>query len=208
MSYKLPELPYPYDGLEPVMDTRTMEIHHRKHHAGYVEKLNKTLEEHHYLEGFSLDELLKNLPSIPLEIRTSIRNNGGGHFNHSFFWKVMRPQGGGEPRGDLRGAIERFFGSFEAFKDRFSEAAITFFGSGWAWLAVTRFGELFLLSTPNQETPLTGGLVPILGIDLWEHVYYLKYQNRRSEYVQNWWKVVNWEAVAENYREAMNHIRG
>lgn len=203
MIHKLPELPYSYDALEPYIDARTMEIHHTKHHAGYVTKLNAALEKYPDLGKYSLEELLRNLDSIPEDIRTVVRNNGGGHYNHSLFWRVMGPDGGGQPEGELYESIVKTFGSFEEFKAKFSDAAATRFGSGWAWLAVTHFGDLVVMSTPNQDSPIMLGIVPILGLDVWEHAYYLKYQNRRTEYIQNWWNVVNWDAVAKNLREAL-----
>ena len=208
MPFKLPDLPYPYDALEPYIDAQTMEIHHTKHHGGYVSKLNQALEKYPQLQGYTVEDLLRNLASVPEDIRTAVRNNGGGHANHSLFWTVMKPQGGGQPTGDLLKAIEKYFGSFDAFQEKFSNAAITRFGSGWAWLVVTRFGDLYVYSTPNQDSPYMDGFIPILGLDVWEHAYYLKYQNRRAEYVQNWWHVVNWEQVAENYWEALEALKG
>ncbi|RMF30813.1 MAG: superoxide dismutase [Chloroflexi bacterium] len=199
MAHQLPELPYAYDALEPYIDEQTMRIHHTKHHNGYVSKLNAALEKYPDLQGVSLETLLRHLPSVPEEIRTAVRNNGGGHANHSLFWTVMGPGGGGSPTGDLAGAINDAFGSFDAFKERFTHAALTRFGSGWAWLALTGFGKLVVYSTPNQDSPYLDGFTPLLGLDVWEHAYYLKYQNRRAEYVNNWWNVVNWEAVAERY---------
>jgi Fe-Mn family superoxide dismutase len=208
MAYELPKLVYPYDALEPHIDAKTMEIHHSKHHAGYVAKLNKALEGYSDLQSYQAEELIKNLASLPDEIRVAVRNNGGGHVNHTLFWKIMGPNGGGEPKGELLKAIERHFGNFQSFKEKFTETAVGHFGSGWAWLVLDRFGHLRVLSTPNQDSPLTLGLIPILGIDVWEHAYYLKYQNRRAEYVENWWNVVNWEAVFENYERAPKEIRG
>ncbi len=207
MAHKLPELPYSYDALEPYIDARTMEIHHTKHHAGYVKKLNAALEKYPKLAGYTLEELLRNLESVPEDIRTAVRNNGGGHYNHSLFWRIMGPNAGGNPRGELLDAIVKTFGSFEEFKERFSKAAATRFGSGWAWLAVTRFGDLVVFSTPNQDNPVMMGIVPVLGLDVWEHAYYLKYQNRRTEYIENWWNVVNWEEVAKNYKEALDRLK-
>ncbi len=199
MPYTLPELPYAYDALEPSIDARTMEIHHSKHHAGYVKKLNAALEKHPELFDTPLEKLLANLDEVPEDIRTAVRNNGGGHFNHTLFWTIMAPNAGGKPQGALLTAIEATFGDFDAFKKAFDEAALGRFGSGWAWLSVKPDGGLVVHSTPNQDTPLAEGLTPILGLDVWEHAYYLKYQNRRDEYVTNWWNVVNWAEVDARY---------
>ena len=201
MTFELPSLPYAYGGLEPSIDAMTMEIHHGKHHNAYVSNLNAALEKHPELAGKSLDDLATDLAAVPEDIRTAVRNNGGGHFNHSLFWTVMSPGGGGEPSGDLAAAIGAAFGDFAAFKEIFAKAAATRFGSGWAWLGV-KDGKLAVLSMPNQDVPMLEGLTPVLGIDVWEHAYYLKYQNRRPEYVSNWWNVVNWEEVARRYSEA------
>ena len=201
MTFKLPSLAYAYDALEPSIDAMTMEIHHNKHHNAYVNNLNSALEKHPELAGKSLEELVTNINSVPEDIRTAVRNNGGGHFNHSLFWTVMSPNGGGEPSGDLAAAIGDAFGDFASFKETFSKAAATRFGSGWAWLGFKN-GKLTVLSMPNQDVPMMEGLTPILGIDVWEHAYYLKYQNRRPEYVSNWWNVVNWEEVANRYANA------
>jgi superoxide dismutase, Fe-Mn family len=200
MKFELPVLPYAYDALEPHIDALTMEIHHTKHHQTYVNNLNAALEKHPELQNKALDELVRNPNALPEDIRTAVRNNGGGHFNHSIFWMVMSPNGGGEPKGDLANAISNAFGDFAAFKDTFSQAAITRFGSGWAWLGL-KGGKLKVISLPNQDAPLMEGLVPLLGLDVWEHAYYLKYQNRRPEYVSNWWNVVNWEEVARRFAE-------
>ena len=207
MAFELPALPYGYDALEPYIDTCTMLIHHTKHHAGYVNKLNAALAKHPEWEGRSLEELLGNLDALPEDIRTAVRNNGGGHFNHSLFWTVMSPQGGGEPEGELRQAIDAAFGSFAAFREAFTKAALGRFGSGWAWLVVLDDGSLAVTSTPNQDNPLMRGYVdvtgtPILGLDVWEHAYYLRYQNRRAAYVEAWWNVVNWAEVARRFQEA------
>ena len=202
MAHELPALPYPYDALEPYIDARTMEIHHTKHHQGYVNKLNAALEKYPDLQKVPLEELLRNIASVPEDIRTAVRNNGGGHVNHSLFWTIMGPNGGGQPSGALAAAIEAAFGSFDAFKEAFSQAAATRFGSGWAWLVVDAFGNLKVYSTPNQDSPYMDGFTPILGLDVWEHAYYLKYQNRRPEYIQNWWNVVNWDEVARRYEAA------
>jgi Fe-Mn family superoxide dismutase len=201
MAFELPSLPYAYDALEPYIDAQTMEIHYTKHHNGYVTKLNAALEKHSNLAGKSLEDLVGDLNSVPEDIRTAVRNNGGGHYNHSIFWRVMSPNGGGEPKGDLAKVISEAFGSFSAFKEKFSNAAATRFGSGWAWLGF-KGGKLTVLSMPNQDVPLMEGLTPILGLDVWEHAYYLKYQNRRAEYISNWWNVVNWEEVARRFDES------
>jgi Fe-Mn family superoxide dismutase len=202
MAFTLPLLPYSEDALEPHVDGRTMGIHHDKHHAGYTNNLNKAIEGNTDLEGKSVNEILGNLNAIPEGIRTAIRNNGGGFANHSLFWTIMSPDGGGEPQGELAAAIDDAFGNFENFKDNFSKAAMTRFGSGWAWLYVDGSGKLAVTSTANQDTPLMDGLTPILGLDVWEHAYYLNYQNRRGDYIAAWWNVVNWAQVAANYAAA------
>ena len=208
MAHQLPELPYSYDALEPYIDAKTMEIHHRKHHAGYIENLNKALEGHSELQNRSCDELLAMLGTLPANIRTAVRNNGGGHFNHSLFWNVMKKDGGGAPRGELSEVIQTAFGSFAEFKSRFSKAAATQFGSGWAWL-IFRGGELVVKATPNQDNPLMLGRgEPILGLEVWEHAYYLRYQNRRADYVEAWWNVVNWDRVGENLIAAKKASQG
>ncbi|SHK91031.1 superoxide dismutase [Rhodothermus profundi] len=206
MAFTLPPLPYAYDALEPYIDARTMEIHYTKHHQGYVDKLNKALEGHPELQNKSIEDLLRGINEIPEAIRTAVRNNGGGHANHSLFWTIMKPNGGGEPTGELAEAIRSTFGSFEAFKEKFSAEAAGRFGSGWAWLVVDENGKLQVYSTPNQDSPYMQGHTPILGLDVWEHAYYLKYQNRRAEYIQNWWNVVNWEQVAQYYKEALAKV--
>ncbi|GAA4070742.1 superoxide dismutase [Amphibacillus indicireducens] len=200
-KFELPELPYAYDALEPHIDKETMSIHHTKHHNTYVSNLNGALEGHSDLENKSLDELLKDLDNLPKEIQTAVRNNGGGHANHSLFWELMSPNGGGSPKGSLAEAIDVKFGSFDQFKEDFKAAATGRFGSGWAWLVVDN-GELAITSTPNQDTPIMEGKTPILGVDVWEHAYYLKYQNKRPDYVSAFWNVVNWDKVAELYQEA------
>jgi superoxide dismutase, Fe-Mn family len=202
MAFQLPPLPYPEDSLEPHIDARTMSIHHDKHHAGYTNNLNNALEGHTDLAGKSIEELLANLNDLPESIRTAVRNNGGGYANHSLFWEIMSPNGGGAPSGDLAAAINNAFGSFDGFKERFANAAATRFGSGWAWLYVNEEGSLAVGSTPNQDTPLMDGNTPILGLDVWEHAYYLNYQNRRGDYVSSWWNIVNWDAVAAKYAAA------
>jgi Fe-Mn family superoxide dismutase len=196
--YSLPQLPYPYDALEPYIDKMTMEIHHTKHHQGYINNLNSALEKYPEFHNLELEEILRNLNQLPEEIRTAVRNNGGGHYNHSLFWEIMKPNGGGEPKGKLKEEIERNFGSFEEFKKLFSETAIKHFGSGWAWLVITSDKKLKVYSMLNQDNPLMNGDIPIMGLDVWEHAYYLKYQNRRAEYVEAWWHVVNWDKIEEN----------
>lgn len=201
MAYTLPELPYSYDALEPHFDKETMNIHHTKHHNTYVTKLNDALEGHDNLQAKSIDELVADLNSVPESIRTAVRNNGGGHANHSFFWKILSPNGGGEPSGDLASAINSKFGSFEKFKEEFAAAGAGRFGSGWAWLVVNN-GELEITSTPNQDSALTDGKTPVLGLDVWEHAYYLKYQNKRPDYINAFWSVVDWNAVEKLYTSA------
>ncbi len=201
MPHELPPLPYAYDALEPHIDKRTMEIHHDKHHAGYVSKLNAALQEHAGLGDWSVEKLISQLSEVPEDIRTAVRNNGGGHANHTLFWEIMGPGAGGEPSGDLAKAIKSAFGDSASFKDRFTGAATTRFGSGWAWLSVDS-GKLVVESTPNQDSPLMEGRTPILGLDVWEHAYYLNYQNRRPDYISAWWNVVNWDAVAQRYADA------
>ncbi|OUM86872.1 MAG: superoxide dismutase [Bacillus thermozeamaize] len=200
-KHELPALPYAFDALEPHIDAQTMEIHHGRHHATYVNNLNAALEGHPELQQKSVEELISDLNSIPESIRTAVRNNGGGHANHSLFWEIMSPQGGGAPTGALAEDINKTFGSFEKFKEEFTKAATGRFGSGWAWLVVDG-GKLAVMSTPNQDNPLMEGKTPILGLDVWEHAYYLKYQNRRPDYIAAWWNVVNWDAVNERYAKA------
>jgi superoxide dismutase, Fe-Mn family len=202
MAFELSPLPYAEDALEPHIDARTMSIHHDKHHAAYTNNLNAALEGHAGLADKSIEALLGDLDSLPESIRTAVRNNGGGFANHSLFWATMSANGGGEPTGDLADAINAAFGSFAAFKEQFAKAAATRFGSGWAWLYVDGSGNLAVGSTPNQDTPLMEGNTPILGLDVWEHAYYLNYQNRRPDYVSAWWNVVDWSAVADNYAAA------
>jgi len=199
MAFVLPPLPYSEDALEPTIDARTMSIHHDKHHAGYTNNLNNALDGHPDLAGKSVEELLGSLNSVPESIRGAVRNNGGGFANHSLFWTIMAPGAGGAPSGELAEAIDEAFGSFDSFKETFAKAAATRFGSGWAWLYVDASGKLAVTSTANQDTPLMEGGKPILGLDVWEHAYYLNYQNRRPDYIAAWWNVVNWSAVAEYY---------
>jgi Fe-Mn family superoxide dismutase len=201
MAHTTPDLPYPYNALEPHIDVRTMEIHHTKHHNAYVTKLNAALEQHPDLAAKSVENLLTDIGEVPDGIRTAVRNNGGGHANHTLFWKIMGPGKGGQPGGDLGTAIDSTFGSFDAFKDTFTNAAATRFGSGWAWLAV-KAGKLEVLSTANQDSPLMEGYNPILGLDVWEHAYYLNYQNRRPDYISAFWNVVNWDQVADHFASA------
>lgn len=198
MSFELPKLPYAEDALEPYIDAQTMNIHHTKHHQAYITNLNAAIEKHPELANKSLEALLSDLNGIPEDIRTAVRNHGGGTWNHNLFWEIMGTKMGGSPSGELGNALEAAFGSFDAFKDEFSKAAAGRFGSGWAWL-VKKGDGLAVVSTANQDNPLSDGTTPILGIDVWEHAYYLKYQNRRPEYISNWWNVVNWDAVAERY---------
>jgi superoxide dismutase, Fe-Mn family len=198
MSIQLSPLPYSYDALEPFIDTQTMQIHHDKHHAAYVSNLNVTLEKYTELAGKSLEALLTNLIVIPEEIRTAVRNHGGGTWNHDLFWQIMAPKAGGEPQGVLADNINNAFGNFANFKTEFEKAAMGRFGSGWAWL-VKKGNGLAIISTANQDNPLSDGMFPLLTLDVWEHAYYLKYQNRRAEYVNNWWNVVNWAEVARRY---------
>ena len=202
MAFELPPLPYAEDALEPYIDARTMGIHHDKHHAAYTNNLNAALEGHADLAGKSIEALLGNLDAVPESIRTAVRNNGGGFANHNLFWEIMGPNGGGEPSGDLAAAIDSAFGSFAAFKEQFAKAGATRFGSGWAWLYVGKNGSLAVGSSPNQDTPLMEGNTPVLGLDVWEHAYYLNYQNRRPDYISAWWNVVNWDAVAAKYAAA------
>src|SRR5690554_6011186 len=202
MTYKLPELTYAFDALEPVIDKETMNIHYSKHHQGYTNNLNAALEKFPEVAKTDVVDLITDLTLVPEEIRTAVRNNGGGFLNHALFWEVMAPNGAKAPKGDLLVAIEKAFGSFDEFKTKFETAAKTRFGSGWAWLAVDSNKELIVLSTPNQDSPLSQGLTPILGLDVWEHAYYLHYQNRRPDYVSAWWDVVNWDVVGEKFNAA------
>ncbi len=206
MSYHLPALPFAHDALEPYIDAKTMEIHHEKHHGTYVAKLNTALEGQNLFAAKTLDELLADLKAVPENIRAAVRNNGGGHWNHTFFWNIMKGNAGGQPEGDLAAAINRDFGSFAAFKENFKNAGLNRFGSGWAWLLVNADGKLVVASTPNQDNPLMdvaeAAGQPILGVDVWEHAYYLKYQNRRPEYLEAFFNVINWAAVADHFENA------
>jgi Fe-Mn family superoxide dismutase len=201
MSYQLPPLPYSFDALEPYIDAQTMEIHHDKHHATYLTNLNKALESAPALVGKTAEDLLKDLNAVPESIRTAVRNNGGGYVNHNFFWPSMAPKGGGELAASsvLGKDVLATFGSFDTFKEKFTSAALGRFGSGWAWLALDRSSQLTVYSTANQDSPLSEGFTPLLGLDVWEHAYYLKYQNRRADYIGAWWNLVNWEKVIERY---------
>jgi Fe-Mn family superoxide dismutase len=202
MAFELPPLPYPADALEPHIDARTMEIHHGKHHQTYVNNLNGALEKHPELQSKGLKELLSQVQSLPEDIRTVVRNNGGGHANHTMFWQIMGPNGGGQPQGELAQAIESTFGGFDAFKEQLTKAAVGQFGSGWGWLVLDENGSLSVKGLPNQDSPYMQNQVPVLGVDVWEHAYYLKYQNRRPDYVAAWWNVVNWEVVGQRYEQA------
>jgi len=199
MPFTLPSLPYPYDALEPHIDARTMEIHHTKHHQAYVNNLNAALEKAPEFAGKSLDELMRGINSVPESVRAAVRNNGGGHWNHTMFWELMASKKGGEPSGRLGDAIKKAFGDFAKFKEQFTAAGVGRFGSGWAWLIDDGNGRLSITSTPNQDNPLMEGKKAILGLDVWEHAYYLKYQNRRPDYIGAWWNVVNWDAVGKRF---------
>jgi Fe-Mn family superoxide dismutase len=202
MAYELPPLPYSNYALEPHIDAKTMEIHHDKHHAAYVTNVNKAIAGKGDLEKKSVEELISNLNAVPEDIRTAVRNNGGGHANHTLFWRSMTPKGGGAPTGKLAEDINATFGSFDAFKEKFEAAGLGRFGSGWAWLIVNKTGKLEVVSTANQDNPLMEGNKPVLGNDVWEHAYYLKHQNKRADYLKGWWNVVNWAEVAKNYDAA------
>ena len=203
MAHELPPLPYDYNALEPHIDEMTMRIHHDKHHAAYVTNLNKALESAPELQALSVADLLKDLGKVPENIRTAVNNNGGGHYNHTMFWTIMGPNGGGEPGGALADAMTAAFGDFASFKEKINNAGMTRFGSGWAWLVMGQDGKLSVMSTANQDCPISSGLKPIMGVDVWEHAYYLKYQNRRADYLAAWWNVVNWSEIAARYQKAM-----
>ena len=196
--FTLPDLPYGYNALEPHIDEETMKIHHDKHHKAYMDKLNTALEGHPELSGKSIEELLSNLDAVPEDIRTAVRNNGGGYYHHSLFWEMMSADGG-KPEGEIAKAIDETFGSFDSFKEQLTNAATTLFGSGWAWLTKDKDGKLSILTTQNQDSPVSSGLTPLLGIDVWEHAYYLKYQNRRPEFIEAWWNVVNFQYANDKF---------
>ncbi len=203
MPFELPPLPYDYAALEPTIDAQTMTLHHDKHHATYVANLNGAVDKHPELGEKTPEDLLKNLDAVPEDVRTVVRNNGGGHVNHTMFWQIMKPNGGGEPTGNIADQIKTDFGSFEDFKKKFNETTAKQFGSGWGWL-VWKGGKLEIVTTPNQDSPLSQGLYPILGNDVWEHAYYLKYQNKRPDYLAAWWSVVNWEEVGKRFAKAQS----
>jgi superoxide dismutase, Fe-Mn family len=200
MAYELPPLSYPFNALEPHIDAKTMEIHHDKHHQAYITNANNALKDHPDLAAKPVDELIANLSQVPESIRTVVRNNAGGHSNHSFFWKIMAPNAGGAPKGKLAEAITSTFGSVDAFKEKFQAAGASRFGSGWAWLVVNKEGKLEITSTPNQDSPIMEGLKPVIGVDVWEHSYYLLYQNKRPDYLKAWWNVVSWDQAEKNFQ--------
>jgi len=202
MAFELPPLPYDYNALEPSIDAQTMQIHHDLHHNAYITNLNNAIKDS-AVASWSIEQLVSRISEVPESIRTAVRNNGGGHFNHSMFWQIMGPGGGGAPGGDLASAIDQAFGSFHAFKDAFKDAGVKRFGSGWAWLILDKGGKLQVTSTPNQDNPLMEGLYPVMGNDVWEHAYYLTYQNKRPAYLDAWWNVVNWDAVASRYQKGL-----
>ena len=202
MAHEVPPLPYDYAALEPTIDSQTMHLHHDKHHLAYVTNLNAALEKAPELQNKSAEELLKNLSAVPEAIRTAVRNNGGGHVNHSMFWKIMGPNAGGEPKGEIADAIKSTFGDFNAFKEKFNDAGVKQFGSGWAWLVKGSDGKLAITSSPNQDNPMSNGQFPVMGNDVWEHAYYLKYQNRRADYLKEWWNVVNWAEVNKRFQDS------
>jgi Fe-Mn family superoxide dismutase len=202
VAFEVPPLPYDYTALEPYIDEQTMHLHHDKHHLAYVTNLNAALEGQTQLASLSIEDLMRHINDVPESIRTTVRNNGGGHVNHSMFWAIMKPNGGGQPTGALATAIQGAFGSFDDFKAKFNDAGVKRFGSGWAWLVMDRGGQLQVLSSANQDSPLMDGQFPIMGNDVWEHAYYLKYQNRRADYLSAWWNVVNWDEIAKRYEQA------
>ncbi len=201
MAYELPTLPYAYDALEPHIDARTMEIHHTKHHQAYITKVNEALADKPELAQKSIEDLISDLSAVPEDVRTVVRNNGGGHANHSFFWQIMGPNGGGEPSGKLAEDIKSTFGGLEQLKEKINAAGVGRFGSGWSWLVKNKGGQLEVMSTPNQDSPLMDGHTPVLGVDVWEHAYYLNYQNRRPDYLKAWWNTVNWAEVGKRYEQ-------
>lgn len=202
MAFELPPLPYSYDALEPYIDAQTMQFHHDNHHATYVKNLNGAVEKHPELQSMSPEDMLRNINSVPDDVRKVVRNNGGGHVNHTMFWEIMSPNGGGEPTGAIADAIKQAFGSFDAFKEQFNKAAAGHFGSGWAWLVRSSDGKLQVIDTLNQDSPFMDGHYPILGNDLWEHAYYLKYQNRKADYFNAWWNVINWNEINKRFEAA------
>ncbi|HKV85205.1 MAG TPA: superoxide dismutase [Ktedonobacterales bacterium] len=202
MAYQLPPLPYDYNALEPHIDEQTMRLHHDKHHQAYVDNVNKALQGQAQFENLPVEELLRRINEVPADIRTAVQNNGGGHANHSMYWQIMKPNGGGTPAGELADAINAAFGSFDNFKTAFNDAGTKRFGSGWAWLVLGQDGKLAVTSSANQDSPLMTGQLPIMGNDVWEHAYYLKYQNRRAEYLNAWWNVLNWDEIARRYSQA------
>jgi Fe-Mn family superoxide dismutase len=202
MPYEVPALPYAYNALEPHIDEATMRVHHDKHHGAYVTNVNNALADAPQLANLKIEDLLRRIAEVPEKIRTAVRNNGGGHANHSMFWTIMKPQGGGKPSGALAQAIDKKFGGFEAFQTAFNDAGLKRFGSGWAWLVVNKSGDLEVLSTANQDSPYLEGLYPVMGNDVWEHAYYLKYQNRRGEYLSAWWNTLNWEEIGKRFAAA------
>ena len=202
MAFEVPPLPYDYNALEPYIDTQTMQLHHDKHHAAYVNNLNAALQNAPQFASLAIEDLIRRINDVPDNIRTAVRNNGGGHLNHSMFWQIMTPNGGGQPGGELASAINSTFGSFDQFKAAFNDAGVKRFGSGWAWLVAGQGGKLQVISTANQDSPLIDGLFPIMGNDVWEHAYYLKYQNRRPDYLNAWWNVVNWNEIEKRYQQA------
>jgi superoxide dismutase, Fe-Mn family len=202
MAYELPPLSYPFNALEPHIDAKTMEIHHDKHHQAYITNANNALKDHADLAAKPVDELIADLNQVPESIRTVVRNNAGGHSNHTFFWKIMAPNAGGKPKGKLAAAIDSTFGGFDQFKEKFQAAAAGRFGSGWGWLVLGKDGRLAITSTPNQDSPIMEGLKPVIGVDVWEHSYYLLYQNRRPDYLKAWWNVVNWDQAEKNFEAA------
>jgi len=201
MAYELPPLPYDYSALEPYIDTQTMQLHHDKHHQAYVTAVNNALKDQSQFASLPIEDLIRRLNEVPESIRTVVRNNGGGHVNHSMFWQIMKPNGGGEPTGALASAIQSTFGSFDAFKTAFNDAGVKRFGSGWAWLILDSSGKLQITSTANQDSPYMDGNYPVMGNDVWEHAYYLKYQNRRPDYLNAWWNVVNWDEISRRYQQ-------
>ena len=201
MAYELPPLPYDYSALEPYIDTQTMQLHHDKHHQAYVTAVNNALKDQSQFASLPIEDLIRRLNEVPESIRTVVRNNGGGHINHTMFWQIMKPNGGGEPTGAIASAIQSGFGSFDAFKTAFNDAGVKRFGSGWAWLILDSSGKLQITSTANQDSPFTDGNYPVMGNDVWEHAYYLKYQNRRPDYLNAWWNVVNWDEISRRYQQ-------